>query len=104
MDRAELDEKYARSPPEAVEEEWRAQHAASLTSCIHGHACANRGTCQVGPGAGWSTMHRVSYVSVGHQSTRPILLVHFVNDAAMQCLGVIFVFVPGASELCVGLT
>jgi hypothetical protein len=47
MERGELDEKYSRAPPEAVQEEWSAQHAASLSSCIHGPACASKGTCQV---------------------------------------------------------
>ncbi|KAF6265497.1 hypothetical protein COO60DRAFT_1623874 [Scenedesmus sp. NREL 46B-D3] len=46
MERAELDEKYSRAPPEAVQEEWSAQHAASLASCIHGPACASKSTCQ----------------------------------------------------------
>jgi hypothetical protein len=47
MERGELDEKYTRVPPEAVQEEWSTQHAASLSSCIHGPACASKATCQV---------------------------------------------------------
>ncbi|WIA22798.1 hypothetical protein OEZ86_009751 [Tetradesmus obliquus] len=48
MERGELDEKYVRLAPEAAQEEWAAQHAASLGSCIHGAACASKATCQVG--------------------------------------------------------
>uniref|UniRef100_A0A383VKE6 UBA domain-containing protein n=1 Tax=Tetradesmus obliquus TaxID=3088 RepID=A0A383VKE6_TETOB len=48
MERGELDEKYVRLAPEAAQEEWAAQHAASLSSCIHGAACASKATCQVG--------------------------------------------------------